>query len=152
MKPAFFLLVLLAVRSFVFSPPSDAEDILKTAVPGHPHEISEGLQRLLKAYPEHLKAAAGNRLVWKDGEVWPYDDGRYKTFEMRLEAPDLEDQLWLVYPAGKRDWRPAKNVDPGRIRYAPFFLKMYGNSPAKVKKKLAPFWANQSKAASPALA
>ena len=137
MKPVLFLLVLLAARSFVFSQPADAEHIPVLAVPATPHEISAGLQRLLKAYPDHLREAAGNRLVWKDGTAWSYDDGRPKTFEMRLNAPDLEDQMWLAYPTGQWDLRPARNVDPGRIRHAPFFLKMYGNSPAEVKKKLA---------------
>lgn len=101
-------------------------------------EIPIGLQRLLKAYPELLQSATRNTLQWKDGTEMIFDNGiEHKNFEALLDAPDLEDQMSIPYPPGRNyPVPPAKNFDPGRIRYEPFFLKMYGNSPREVRSKL----------------
>lgn len=101
--------------------------------------IPVGLQRLLRAYPDFLDSADGNILVWKDGTTMSYDDGvEDKDFETLLNSPDLQDQFQVAYPAGREYCIPGKNSDPGRIRYEPFFLKMYGSSPEEVRKNLAP--------------
>ncbi|MEZ4691958.1 MAG: M15 family metallopeptidase [Ignavibacteria bacterium] len=96
------------------------------------------MQRLLKAYPDFLDSADRNNLYWKDGTVMVYDDGiTDKTHDEKLEDPDLEDMLSQEYTAGP-DWSepPAENFEPGRIRYEPFFLKMYGNSSGEVSQHL----------------
>lgn len=103
-----------------------------------PDSVPEGLNRLLKAYPDCLASASGNRLRWKDGTEMIFDDGvKNKNFETLLNSPDLEDQMSMTYPAGP-SFRPPpqKNEDPGRVRYEPFFMKMYGNSAAAVSGKL----------------
>jgi len=83
--------------------------------------------RLLKAYPDHLKAVEGNVLVWRNGTRMPLGDGAGpKSFEALLAKPDLKDQFSMEYKPGKPGTPPAKNSDPGRIRYEPFFKKMYG--------------------------
>jgi hypothetical protein len=66
-----------------------------------------------------------------------YDDGKIKSHDEKLDNPDLEDMLSQEYKAG-RDWDspPAENFEPGRIRYEPFFEKMYGKSESEVKKNL----------------
>lgn len=96
-----------------------------------------GIQKILKAYPEHFKGATANSLIWKDGTEMPFDDGiKNKSFDTLLDAPDLEDQVMAMpYSIGSLD-TPQYNHDPGRIRYEPFFLKMYGNSAEEVKKHL----------------
>jgi hypothetical protein len=68
----------------------------------------------------------------------PYDDGRVsKSFNELLERPDLEDQMFLAYPAGApASYRPPKDFDPGRIRYEPFFRKMYGDNRSAVEANL----------------
>lgn len=100
--------------------------------------IPEGLQRLLKAYPDFLESADENNLYWKDGTVMIYDDGiTDKSHDELLNDPDLEDMLSQIYTAG-RDWGepPSENFEPGRIRYEPFFLKMYGNNSSEVDQNL----------------
>lgn len=99
--------------------------------------IPAGLQKLLKAYPEFLDRADSNHLYWKDGTVMLYDDGLKKSHDEKLDNPDLEDMLSQEYTAGS-DWDspPAENFEPGRIRYEPFFGKMYGSSEAEVKLNL----------------
>jgi len=95
-----------------------------------------GIQHLLKAYPTHLESATANTLYWKDGTDMLYDDVKNKEFQMLLNFPDLEDQMSIPYVAGRNYQIPRKNFDPGRIRYEPFFLKMYGKSASQVKRKL----------------
>ncbi|MFA5405064.1 MAG: M15 family metallopeptidase, partial [Ignavibacteria bacterium] len=99
--------------------------------------IPDGLQKLLKAYPEFLDRADSNHLIWKDGTVMLYDDGKAKTHDEKLDNPDLEDMMSQEYTEG-RDWDspPKENFEPGRIRYEPFFEKMYGNSESEVRKNL----------------
>lgn len=100
--------------------------------------IPEGLQKLVKAYPDYLDSADENNLYWKDGTVMEWDDGiTGKSHDEMLDSPDLEDMMSQKYTAGA-DWDspPAENFEPGRIRYEPFFRKMYGESSGQVKANL----------------
>jgi hypothetical protein len=93
---------------------------------------------LVRAYPAFLKGCSGNSLIWRDGTRMRYDDGRRKSFEQALNHPDLEDMFRYHYPRGASGYNkpPAKNFDPGRIRYEPLFKKMYGSSGAQVRRHL----------------
>ena len=99
---------------------------------------SAGCADLVRAYPDFLKGCSGNTLIWRDGTRMPYDDGRRKSFEQALNHPDLEDMFRYPYPRGARGYNvtPAKNFDPGRIRYEPLFRKMYGDSASQVRRHL----------------
>ena len=94
---------------------------------------------LVAAYPDFLSRHDGNDIVWKDGTRMPFDDGRgAKDFETLLAAPDLEDMFFAPYPLGRTGTAPALNIDPGRVRYQPFFAKMYGDcSKGEVTRHLA---------------
>jgi hypothetical protein len=85
------------------------------------------MRRLVAAYPDFLAGYEDNAIVWRDGTRMRFDDGREKTFKERLTDPDLEDQFYADYPRGLRGVPPLENIDPGRVRYEPFFKKMYGN-------------------------
>lgn len=100
--------------------------------------IPIGLQKLLKAYPDFLDSADENTLYWKDGTTMIYDDGiQNKTHDEKLDNPDIEDMMSQQYTKGS-DWEkpPAENFEPGRIRYEPFFKKMYGTNSSEVRKNL----------------
>jgi len=99
-----------------------------------------GVKCLLKAYPEFLESGDANSIYWKDGSKMVYDDGKIKTdFETMLNEASLKDQMSICYPVGEQYPRPVPvNYDPGRIRYEPFFFKMYGNTPEEVRHKLVP--------------
>lgn len=100
-------------------------------------ELPDGIQRLLKVYPNHFKGATKNSIIWNDGTEMIYDDGiKNKSYKDLLDKPDLQDQFSMPYPMDEVFKEPGKNEDPGRIRYEPFFLKMYGSSAAEVKKNL----------------
>lgn len=93
--------------------------------PESPH--ARLMRRLVAAYPEFLAGFEGNQIIWRDGTRMLFDDGRDKTFMQRLTDPDLEDQFYTEYPRGLRGVPPLENIDPGRVRYQPFFTKMYGD-------------------------
>jgi len=97
------------------------------------------LDALIAAYPDHLSRRGPNGLIWRDGTTMPFDDGRgAKDFATLLNAPDLEDQFYTPYRKGKGGMPPGYNEDPGRVRYEPFFRKMYGDcSKGEVSRKLA---------------
>jgi D-alanyl-D-alanine carboxypeptidase len=102
--------------------------------------MNDALNALVAAYPDHLVTHAGNDLIWKDGTRMPITDGRAdKTFQQLLEQPDIKDQFAFRYPLGPNVTQPALNQDPGRIRFEPFFTKMYGDCrKGEVGKRLKP--------------
>jgi hypothetical protein len=96
------------------------------------------MARLVAAYPDHLTGHDDNNLIWRDGERMGFDDGAEKSFQERLERPDIEDQFAIPYPAGDVLSDPEPDFDPGRFRNTAFFLKMYGDCRrgSEVQKRL----------------
>ncbi|MGB0747665.1 MAG: M15 family metallopeptidase [Magnetospiraceae bacterium] len=93
-----------------------------------PPEIATYLDALVAAYPDHLVRHDGKTLFWRDGTEMVISDGdAAKDFEALLNRPDLDDMFAFAYPAGGALASPPENVDPGRVRYEPLFVKMYGN-------------------------
>ncbi|WP_221089684.1 M15 family metallopeptidase [Deinococcus aquaedulcis] len=87
---------------------------------------------LIRAYPAFLSRVEGDTLIWRDGTRMPLTHSRAATYVDLLNAPGLLDQLATRYPACAPLRPPAWNVDPGRVRFEPFFRKMYGASAAEV--------------------
>ncbi len=75
-------------------------------------------------------------VVLVDGTRLAWDDGRIKSFETRLGAPDLEDQLSIPYPAGEMITLPEENDDPGRFRVEALFKAVYGATEKRVRDNL----------------
>jgi hypothetical protein len=91
-------------------------------------DATSSVEALLRAYPDHLSRIEGNDLVWRDGTRMPISDGRgAKDFDTLLDHADIDDMLAMPYRAGPPAAVPALNEDPGRVRYEPFFSKMYGD-------------------------
>jgi hypothetical protein len=67
-----------------------------------------------------------------DGTRIPYDDGRAKTFDEKLEAPDLEDMFSIRYRPGAIRPVVVPDDDPGRIRVESVFAAAYGATRAAV--------------------
>lgn len=83
-------------------------------------------ERLRAAYPGFVDRVEGNDLVMKSGQRLTIDDGRTKSFEQRLDDPDLDDMFADPYPLGASP-PPAFQVDPGRYRNEAFFMAIYGD-------------------------
>lgn len=83
-------------------------------------------QALIKAYPDALDRFENGVLIWRDGARMPVSDGvANKSFDAMLDAPDLDDMFAVPYPKGDQSAPPSS--DPGRVRNAAFFSKMYGD-------------------------
>lgn len=99
--------------------------------------IPKLLQKIVAAYPAQSFVVTPNYLIWKDGTKMKFDDGIInKKFEILLNKPDLQDQMELVYNQNIKLDTPKINSDPGRIRFLPFFMKMYGSTRKEVEANL----------------
>jgi hypothetical protein len=85
------------------------------------------MERLVSSYPDLLTGHDDNNLIWRDGTRMGFEDGAEKSFQERLERPDVEDQFAIPYPPGEMLSDPEPDFDPGRVRNAAFFTKMYGD-------------------------
>lgn len=102
--------------------------------------LADDVQRLEKAYPDLIKRATKRCVTWIDGtETTVQDSDSNKSMLEKLEDPSLADQIEDIhYPVGNISDKAIMQAkaDPGRIRYEPFFEKMYGYSQDTVKKHL----------------
>ncbi len=120
--------------------PTSAANLATIVLPDSTPEqdsIPEGLQRLLRAYPQQQWQATTQALIWPDGTTMPYrDSSTWPSFWDSLERPNLALQLAQHYPKGVEYPIPTKNHDPGRIRVDAFFRKMYGVDKKAVEARL----------------
>ena len=85
-------------------------------------------RRMVKAYPDFFERVRDQDLVWKDGTSIPIGIiDETKPFLERLNTPTLADQFYAAYEKGPLQKPPSINQDPGRVRFEPIFLKMYGD-------------------------
>ena len=96
------------------------------------------LIHLKHAYPNYIYCTNNKYITWSDGTKMSMGKRHTSTSE-KLNSPSLIDQLDDVpYSVGRPKnfsrYRPVS--DPGRIKYEPFFLKMYGQSKKDVESKL----------------
>jgi poly-gamma-glutamate synthesis protein (capsule biosynthesis protein) len=67
-----------------------------------------------------------------DGTRIPYDDERAKTFDEKLNAPDIQDMFSIRYRPGAIRPVTIPDDDPGRIRVEELFAATYGQTRAAV--------------------
>lgn len=92
----------------------------------HAASNAQKARALIRAYPSMLKSFDGQFLIWKDGTKMLFDDKKKKSFNQRLNHPDVEDMFYARYPyGGHRKGRAGVNQDPGRVRNEKFFHKLY---------------------------
>lgn len=103
-----------------------------------------------KAYPEHILDITETQIIWRDGTAMPVNVTESKlvvplskieqrNYQEKLNDPVILDQISITYIPGQEGIKQAAtvvNYDPGRIRYMPFFKKMYGTSQEEVKNNL----------------
>ena len=93
-----------------------------------PPDLKLHLDRLVRAYPDWITGTDDRFLHLKNGGKFPISDGRTdKSFDELLEHPDIDDMFYVPYPAATTPAPPAKNIDPGRVRFEPLFVAMYGD-------------------------
>lgn len=96
--------------------------------------------RLRYAYPKLIQKVSTRELLWWDGNKMSLsNDKPHKTQQEKLNNPSLSDQINdATYLAGtpQKTEQFTPITDSGRIRYEPFFRKIYGNSPQEVESQL----------------
>lgn len=93
-----------------------------------PSRIENHLRQLMAAYPTVVDRFDSQFLYLKNGTRYPISDGNtHKRFSELLAIPDIDDMFYADYPAGQTPTAPGNNVDPGRVRFTPLFVAMYGD-------------------------
>ena len=93
-----------------------------------PPNLRVCLDKLVRSYPDWIAHADDENLILKNGTRLPISDHRTdKSFDELIEHPDIDDTFYVPYPAGSVPKPPLKNVDPGRVRFEPLFIAMYGD-------------------------
>jgi hypothetical protein len=83
---------------------------------------------LVAAYPDQFTGIEAGDLIWRDGTRMPISDGiAGKDFDTLLAKPDIDDMFVMPYRPGPPLENPGIDQDPGRVRYEPLFIKMYGD-------------------------
>jgi hypothetical protein len=86
-----------------------------------------GLACLTKWYAlEVVQGDGGWSMKLPDGHVYLFDDGKVKSPEEQLEAPDMEDTYNLPYRAGPIVPVTPENDSCGRLRFDPLLRATYG--------------------------
>lgn len=102
--------------------------------------FANDVSRLETAYPDLVQAVHDDEIVWKDGtHMSLFDEYPNKTPLEKLDHPALFDQLNDVHYIPGFSEVTEENIpfgDPGRIRFEPFFKKMYGQTKDEVKTHL----------------
>jgi hypothetical protein len=114
------LIVICAVGFAIFASPAVlfAQD----------NPLKAALDNLVAAYPNALTGHDDKVLRWRDGTEMLLSDGNdNKPFAEQLQHASINDQMLMAYPRGTFDKPPSTNSDPGRLRNAAFFTKMYGD-------------------------
>ena len=93
-----------------------------------PPDLRLHLDRLVRSYPDWIARADDDNVVLKNDARLPVSDHRTdKSFDELVEHPDIDDMFYVPYPTGSLPQPPDKNVDPGRVRFEPLFVAMYGD-------------------------
>lgn len=102
--------------------------------------VHAAIEDLKQAYPEFIKAISKETIIWSDGTKMKIRRKSVsKALQDKVERPSLWDQVsGAAYlkgtPKDPVHYRP--QTDPGRVRYEPFFKKMYGATPEAVEEHL----------------
>lgn len=97
--------------------------------------LDVALMRLMRAYPDHIAEATATYVRWVDGEIMPlYEPERSDEQYHRFDNPTLYDQVCHDVYDVRESGAPQGN--PGRVRYMPFFCKLYGATQGSVERKL----------------
>lgn len=130
----FFILALVITNSSVkaFSKNDSLYDVT----------MKQDLLVLVMAYPEYIAAVEKKDdnnvyIVLKSSKRILYDDKLKKSFEGKLNNPDLQDMMEQKYPLETVNKLMEKDFDPGRIRVYSLLKEVYGSSKENIEKNLS---------------
>lgn len=83
---------------------------------------------LAAAYPDFIKSASPEKIVWHDGSESVLGPVRPRSQAAQiLLAPSIAEQFLFDYPLYPQAREELPREDPGRARNEAFFAKMYGD-------------------------
>ena len=142
-RPAIFarlvrtLLVPGALLSVSLAAPKDESSTGANESDGKVAAVSAAMESAYGKLFEGAKRDAQGRVVLRfSGHDFLFDDGKVKTAEERINAPDMEDMFAQLYPLTNPVGAVEKDSDPGRARVEEFFKLLYGGTEAEVSKNL----------------
>lgn len=105
------------------------------------YNMKRDLLCIMMAYPEYVASVEKNTngsvyFVMKSGAKLLYDDKRNKSYDEKLNNPDIQDMMEEIYPLNDIEDLLEKNYDPGRIRTYPLLKMVYGGSEKQVQSNL----------------
>jgi hypothetical protein len=116
-----------------------APEVLAKLVAQFPEKpsLTTDLAALIAAYPGfclgvEVRPDRKIYLIMKNQQKLLYDDGLVKSFEDKLQRPDLKDMLAQVYRPGRAPEPFRPDYDPGRFRVDALFSAVYGGSASEV--------------------
>jgi hypothetical protein len=93
-----------------------------------PKRLKEHLDQVVRFYSDTVGRYDSEFLYLKNGKKYQIVDHRTdKSFNELLEHPDIDNMFYAEYPDGTIPKQPDKNIDPGRVRFEPLFVAMYGD-------------------------
>ncbi len=103
--------------------------------------MKQNLLCLMLAYPENIIGVECDENGWvyvamKSGKRILYDDKRTKTYDEKMETPDLQDMMEQGYPLYDIDNLLDKGNDPGRVRVYAMLKEVYGESRKQIEANL----------------
>jgi hypothetical protein len=130
------LIPVIVIMCLMFSNEARA----KIKEPDYNITMKQDLLTLMMAYPSYITGVEKNNenvyIVMKSGKKIIYDDKKQKTFEQKLDNPDLQDMLEQIYPLESIDGIVADKFDPGRMRVYELLHDIYGHSKGEIEKNL----------------
>lgn len=103
--------------------------------------IKQDILCLMMAYSGYITGAYKNAnnsvyVIMKSGKKILYDDKKVKSFEEKIENPDIQDAMEQIYPFSEIKSIMSGNFAPGRIRVYDIFNEIYGASKSGVESNL----------------
>lgn len=143
----------LVVLSLLFCPEAALADVYKAAdrklsVSDYPgfkpvnakltDDAKADLFSILASYGPYIVGieTAGEKifLISKKGTRLLYDDKTLKTFEQKLDNPDIRNTLEQIYEPGRVCKEIPLDYDPGRMRNAQLLDAVYGHNSVEVSR------------------
>jgi len=139
------IFILLIVFSVLLNSGCVKKESLQNSISNNNSEIydikmKQDLLCLFMGYPEYVKGITKENekiyLIMKSGKKIIYDDKIKKSNEGKINNPDLQDMLEVIYPISEINNLMDKNYDPGRTRVYSLLKEVYGGYKGNIEKNL----------------
>jgi hypothetical protein len=116
------------------------EASIKRTVSDYEITMKRDILCLMMAYPEYVtgveRSGENIYILMKSGNKIIYDDKKIKTFDQKVQNPDIQDMFEQVYPIADIKSLPETSFDPGRVRLYPLLKEVYGGTREGIQKNL----------------